>query len=153
MKGSKTMTDIRYAYKYEDTDDKQKCTRYTYLDCFSDQAKSIVTDEAFGDLEYEATHKIIVDGDNVNNIIPHVVKLMRARNDDLEFTDLKVYLTIDCVLCCNVDLSTRYVTVSNIVEFIQTLINSTDGQGLSRLELDFSRPDIDNDEFALIKNY
>lgn len=147
------MTDIKYAYKHDEIDDIQKCTRYTYFDCFSDQAKSIVTNEPFGDLEFEATNNLIVDGENVNNIIPHIVKLMRPRTDDLEFTDLKVYLTIDCVLCCNVDLSTRYVTVSNIVEFIQTLINSTDGQGMNRLELDFSRPDIDNDEFALIKEY
>lgn len=147
------MTNINYAFKHEDIDDIQKCTIYTYFDCFSDSSVTFATKNTYGDLKYEATHKIIVDGETVSDIITHIPKLMRPRKDDLEFTDIKVYLTIDRVLCCNVDLSTRYITVSNIVEFVQTLINSTDGQGMNRLQLSFSRPDTDVDTFTLNKEY
>lgn len=147
------MTNINYAFKHEDIDDIQKCTIYSYFDCFSDSTKVIATDDSFGDLKYEARHRITVDGGLVIDIISHIPKLMRPRRDDLEFTDVKVYLTMDRVVYCNIDLSTRYSTVSQIVDFVQTLITNTDGQGLNVLQLIFSRPDTDNDEFTLKKSY
>ena len=144
---------IKYAFKDEDIDDIQKCTIYSYFDCFSDSAVVIATDDIFGDLEYEASHRLVIDGEYVNDIIPHVVNLMSPRKDGLEFTDIKVYLSMDNVICCNVDLSTSYVTVSNIVEFIQTLINSTYGQGMNVLQLSFSRYYTDADVFTLNMAY
>lgn len=149
------MLDINYAYKSEKIDPVTGYSVYTYQDCFTDNHVTIYgEDNIFTDLEFEMKQHIICDGDSTcSNLTKHIVKLMRPRIDDMEYTDLNVYLTVDGVVACNVDLSTRYLTITDIDNFIRTLIISTENTGICDLSLEFSRSYMDCNTFTIRKSY
>lgn len=152
------MTDIKYAYKFESINDSDNSTDYKYVDCFTGDSKTVTVgdDNPFDDLAFESKMKIFVSGEwltTTSRIDAHIIKLMQAREDNMQFTDLSIYLKQDDIVKCDIELSIRYMTVTAICDFVQTLINSTEDYGENIMELCFSRPDTDVDFFVINVKY
>lgn len=145
------MLDIKYVYKREEIGSNSY--KYIYDDCFTDDQKVLYCDEndIFADVSFEAKYKLICSGDYVNahTLKTHIIRMLRPRQDNMEFTDVNVLLLVDGVMSCNIDLSTKYLLVSDIEQFIHTLMTSTKDTGETDLQLTFTRPDIDINFFTI----
>lgn len=145
-----------YVYKSEHIVEDENCTVYVYRDCFTHQKARVLVgdDEIFADLKYESENRLICDGEYIaGDITDHIIRLMSPHPDDMGFSYINVLLAVDGVVSCSLELSTRYIDVTDIDNFIRTLIISTENTGECKLTLDFSSPDKDADTFTLKKIY
>lgn len=152
------MADIKYVYKFKNINKANNTINYKYLDCFTGETKNIIGTEnnPIFDLEFESKMKIVRNGEwvlNTRYIDKHICSLMRTRQDGMEFTVVSIYLEQNDIVKCNIELSTAYMQVSSIIDFVETLINSTEDYGENVMKLVFSRPDIDVDFFVINVKY
>ncbi len=103
---------IKYALKHKE---KHGITNIRYNDIFTNKSIGcIINMQSNSDLAYEVENKIVCHGDYVNCICDDVARLLSARNDGLEFTDVNILLNMDMVTVCNIDFSTKYTPAIDI---------------------------------------